>query len=56
MPPAYIGLFPGSPMRIGGYMNDKLIRDIAERPALHGEIFDAIGFKRLWDILLTLKE
>lgn len=47
MPPAYIGLFPGregSPMRIGGYMYDKLIREIAERPALLGECFDAIGF------------
>ena len=47
MPPAYIGLFPGregSPMRIGGYMKHKLIREIAERPALLGECFDAIGF------------
>ncbi len=48
MPPAYIGLFPGregSPMRIGGYMNKGLLREIAERPALLGECFDSAGFK-----------
>lgn len=48
MPPAYIGLFPGregSPMRIGGYMDRRLIPEIAERPALLGECFDSVGFR-----------
>ena len=55
MPPAYIGLFPGrenSPMRIGGYMQNNLIREIAKRPALLGECFDAINFKAYDDNMI----
>ena len=47
MPVSYIGLFPGregTPMRIGGYMNDSLHKRVVETPKALQETFDQLGF------------
>ena len=46
-PPAYVGLFPGrpgSPMRIGGYMDGFELAHCADDPAHLGDCFRRIGF------------
>lgn len=46
-PPAYVGLFPGrpgTPMRIGGYMDNSELARCVEEPAHLGACFRQIGF------------
>lgn len=46
-PPAYVGLFPGrpgSPLRIGGYLNGSVKDSCAADPTFLGEQFRRIGF------------
>ncbi len=46
-PPSYVGLFParpGTPMRIGGYMDDSELERCADDPAHLGDCFQKIGF------------
>lgn len=54
-PPSYVGLFPGrpgTPMRIGGYMNKLTLRCCADDPAELGEYFRRIGFAAFDDEML----
>ena len=47
-PPAYVGLFPGrpgTPLRIGGYMDGGELARCADDPAYLGERFRRIGFQ-----------
>ena len=46
-PPAYVGLFPGragTPLRIGGYLDERTQQTYIDDPAKLGRAFDAIGF------------
>lgn len=55
-PPAYVGLFParpGTPLRIGGYMDDRIRRACAADPAFLGEQFRQIGFSAYDDDMLA---
>ena len=46
-PPAYVGLFPGragTPLRIGGYLDERAQQSYVDNPEELGRAFDAIGF------------
>lgn len=54
-PPAYVGLFPGrsgTPMRIGGYMDQAELVRCANDPSHLGECFRRIGFTAFDDQML----
>jgi hypothetical protein len=55
-PPAYVGLFPGragTPLRIGGYLENAIQKACADDPALLAAYFDQIGFSAYDDEMLS---
>ena len=54
-PPAYVGLFPGrpgTPLRIGGYLDVLQLERLADDPAYLGECFQRMGFAAYDDDML----
>ena len=55
-PPAYVGLFPGrpgTPLRIGGYLDQQVKEALAADPSFLGEQFRQIGFSAFDDAMLA---